>query len=178
MATVTTTRKATKPKAAKTKKPKRRERFDDSKADLEVSFGFSVARGGGEAAESEQWRSEVRILSAEDWAAEREARRDDRWKWGAVEMEDGRILLCRLRPEAGREVYAHDHHHPATAKAVRNFRSRLLDWLESQPDVGADPYVTLNGEGACTVTFGAPDDGGGHQAVDVVLSHNTHLGEW
>jgi hypothetical protein len=38
--------------------------------------------------------------------------------------------------------------------------------------------VTLNGEGACTISFGAPDDEGGHQAVDIVLSHNTHLGEW
>lgn len=173
MATATTPKK----KTTTTKKPKRK-RFDASKADLHVSFGFSLNKGGEGSTDSETWRSDVRILSAEEWAAEQEARRDEPWKWGAVEMEGGRILLCRLRPEADREVYAHDHHHPTTAKAVRNFRSRLLDWIESQPDVGADPDVTLNGEGACTITFGAPDDEGGHQAVDIVLSHNTHLGQW
>lgn len=154
-------------------KPSRR-RFDDSAAPTFAAFEFSVENGEGRYGRDE-WHSEVRIVSAEAWEAEKI---ESRSTWASKSLDDGRIMLCRLIPPKPAAVY-HDHYHePATATAIKSFRARLLDWLESQPDVGNEPQVILEGEGACTITFGVPNSEGGFEAVDVTVRHNRHLGSW
>lgn len=170
---------------AASKKKARRRKFDASKADLHVSFGFSLNKGGDGPAEYEQWASEIRIVTAEAWEAEKEAART--WPkakrmahhaWASKGLDDGRILLCRLVPPNMLQVLHGDDHFPPAARSVRAFRGRLLDWLESQEGVGDRAEVTLNGEGACTILFGVPNDRGSREAVTLELKHSDDLGEF
>lgn len=172
MATATTTpaTKTTKPVTMKKRRPRK---FDDSKAPQEMTFRFGVVREDDARGPWDDWRTEVRIVTDAEWEA-----MEDQGAWGSQAMEDGRIMLCRLMPPEPRTIYHRDDHFPPAARALRGFRARLLDWLESVPGIGDDPDVELHGEGACRITFGAPDGEGGREAVDLVLSRNEEIGAW
>lgn len=156
----------------------RQKRFDDADAPQAIGFEFSVKNGAGEYIGA-RWRSEVRIVSAEEWAAiSADASQSGGDRWASKALDDGRVILSRLvvpRPVATQHA---DDHYPAGASAVRSFRARLLEWLETQPEIGPDPQVVLNGEGAATITFGVPHSEGGHEAVELRLRHSPDIGEW
>lgn len=161
------------PTPAPSKRKRKRRKFDDAGAPQEVTFRFGVVREDKDDGPWDEWRSEVRIVTVEEWDA-----MEDQQAWGSQSLEDGRIMLGRLIPPEPRKVYHRDDHFPPAAKALRGFRARLLDWLEALPGIGDDPDVELHGEGACKITFGAPDGEGGREAVDLVLSRNEEIGAW